>query len=343
MQGKDAGKSGNVRNISRVLAFRLGATGTLPAAPPEPALTLNTRPTEPAAGSVTHGEALFGRFCSVCHGEAAIGGGIVPDLRRSPFLPVDAWYEIVLNGALREGGMAAFAPVLDRSQAGAIRDYVLYRAQQDGVTGEKSARQPDPKHGAIIVAKGTGSGVPACAPCHGANGDSNGNAAFPRVGGQPASYLAEQLRDFKSKARDSAVMSSMAAALTPDDINDVAAYYANLPSRFQPQPRGDAALIEKGRVLAESGNATKGVPGCNSCHGAGGAGEAPTIPYLAGQYAPYTTLELQTWRQGTRRNSPEAMRLFARKLDDSEVAALAAYYEQAGSSVAAPPAAASVN
>jgi glucose dehydrogenase len=61
-----------------------------------------------------------------------------------------------------------------------------------------------------------------------------------------------------------------------------------------------------------------------------------------GQYAPYTTLELQMWRQGSRRNSPEAMRLFAGKLDDSEVAALAAYYEEAGGSAAAPPAA-SVN
>ena len=263
---------------------------------------------------------------------------IVPDLRHSPFVAVDAWYSIVLDGALREGGMAAFSPVLNRSQAAAIRDYVLYRAEKDGVTAnEKSSRKPDSEHGAVIVAKGNGSGAPPCAPCHGSNGDSNGNAAFPRVGGQPASYLAEQLRDFKSKARDSAVMSTMAAALTPDDIADVSAYYANVPSRFQPQPKGDATLIEKGKALAESGNATKGVPGCNSCHGAGGIGEAPTIPYLAGQYASYTALELQAWQHGDRRNSPEAMRLFAGKLDNAEVAALAAYYEQARGSSVAPP------
>jgi cytochrome c553 len=317
-------------------------SGTLPAVPPEPALTLNTRPTEPTAASVADGEALFGRFCSACHGEAAVGGGITPDLRHSQFVAVDAWYSIVLDGALREGGMAAFKPVLNRSQAGEIRDYVLYRAQQDGATGEKSARQPDPKHGESIVAKGTGSRVPACATCHGSNGDSNGNPAFPRVGGQPAAYLAEQLRDFKSKARDGTVMSVIAAAMTQDDINDVAAYYAKAPSRFPPQARGDAGLIEKGKVLAESGNAIEGVPGCNSCHGASGAGEAPTIPYLAGQYASYTTLELQAWRQGTRRNSPEAMRLFAGKLDKSEIAALAAYYEQAGGAATAATAA-SVN
>ena len=35
------------------------------------------------------------------------------------------------------------------------------------------------------------------------------------------------------------------------------------------------------------------------------------------------------WQHGFRRNSPEAMALFARKLDDQEIAALAAYYQQA--------------
>jgi quinohemoprotein ethanol dehydrogenase len=330
LQGKDSGKSGNERNISRVLTFKLGAKGTLPAPPPEAALTLNAPPATLASASVTNGEALYGRFCAVCHGEGAVGGGVVPDLRRSPFVAVDAWYSIVLDGALQEGGMAAFGPVLDRSQATAIRDYVLYRAGEDAVAAnEKSSRQPNSEHGAIIVAQGTASGAPACAQCHGFNGASDGSGAFPRVGGQPVSYLSKQLRDFKSKARANAVMSPIAGALSADDISDVAAYFANAEPPFPPLARGDAALIEKGKALAESGNPTKGVPGCNSCHGTDGTGEAPTIPYLAGQYAHYTAFELQMWQRGFRRNSPEAMRLFARKLDDHEIAALAAYYQQA--------------
>ncbi len=72
----------------------------------------------------------------------------------------------------------------------------------------------------------------------------------------------------------------------------------------------------------------KGLPACNACHGAGGAGESPTIPYLAGQDAHYTVLELQMWQRGLRRNSLEAMGLFASKLDDQEIAAVAAYYQQ---------------
>jgi len=41
------------------------------------------------------------------------------------------------------------------------------------------------------------------------------------------------------------------------------------------------------------------------------------------------------WQRGFRRNSPEAMALFAKKLDDQEIAAVAAYYQQARPSAAA--------
>jgi cytochrome c553 len=58
----------------------------------------------------------------------------------------------------------------------------------------------------------------------------------------------------------------------------------------------------------------------------------PTIPALAGQYAQYTAFELQMWQRGFRRNSPEAMAVFAKKLDDQEIAAVAAYYQQVRSS-----------
>jgi hypothetical protein len=53
------------------------------------------------------------------------------DLRGSPFIAVDAWYSIVLDGALKDGGMAPFGSVLDRAQAAAILDYVVHRANED--------------------------------------------------------------------------------------------------------------------------------------------------------------------------------------------------------------------
>ena len=64
-----------------------------------------------------------------------------------------------------------------------------------------------------------------------------------------------------------------------------------------------------------------------------GSGEPPVIPYLAGQYAHYIAFTLQMWRQGFRKNSPDAMGVIANKLDDQEIATVAAYYQQEQSTI----------
>lgn len=336
LQGKDADKSGNTRNLSRVLVFKLGGKATPPPLPPELTFFTDPPPAVADAARVAAGKALFDGFCGVCHGEAAVGGGVVPDLRTSPFLPVDAWYSIVLDGALREGGMAPFAPVLDREQVSAIRDYVIHRANDDDAPrAGKPARQPDANRGGIVAAQGTATGAPACAQCHAFSGSSDSSGAFPRIAGQSTAYLSQQLRQFRSGLRANAIMSPIARALSPEDIEDVAAYYAGLQTPYPPLAGADQDLVKKGEQLAEGGNPTKGIPGCAVCHGAGGAGQPPTIPYLAGQYATYTGLQLRTWQRGFRGNSPEAMALFAKKLDDQEIAAVAAYYQQVRGAAAA--------
>jgi cytochrome c553 len=251
---------------------------------------------------------------------------------------VDAWYSIVLSGALREGGMAPFAPVLDEKQAAAIRDYVIHRANAaDAPNAGKPARQPDVSHGAVIVAQGTPTGAPACAQCHAFTGGSDASGAFPRLAGQPAAYLSRQMQDFRSGARANAIMSPIARALSPDDDADVSAYFASLDTPFPPLAAPDPNLVNKGRQLAEAGDPAKNIPPCAACHGVGGTGEPPTIPYLGGQYAHYTAFQLQMWQKGFRGNSPEAMALFAKKLDGQDIAALAAYYQQVRSSVQAAP------
>jgi cytochrome c553 len=280
------------------------------------------------ARTVTTGEKLFGRFCSVCHGEDAVAGGVIPDLRTSPFLPVDAWYHIVLDGILKINGMASFAPVLDRADASAIRAYVIHRANEDYAASAKR-RQPDVTHGSVIAAQGTPAGAPACAQCHAFSGVSDSTGAFPRIAGQSALYLTQQLRAFRSGARLNAIMTPIAKALSEDDVADVTAYYASINAPFLPlQATTNAELRDEGERLATIGSERKGIPACNNCHGADGAGESPTIPYLAGQYEHYIALELQMWRRGFRKTSPDAMALFAKRLDDHDTAAVAAYYQQ---------------
>jgi alcohol dehydrogenase (cytochrome c)/quinohemoprotein ethanol dehydrogenase len=136
LEGQQSAQSGNERNISRVLVYKLGGTAHLPAVAPDPdndALPLITQTAD--AATIAAGEGLFDQYCSVCHGQAAVGGGVIPDLRKSPYLPVEAWYGIVIGGALHVNGMAPFAAVLDRSKATAIRAYVIERANESAQPG----------------------------------------------------------------------------------------------------------------------------------------------------------------------------------------------------------------
>jgi cytochrome c553 len=204
------------------------------------------------------------------------------------------------------------------------------------VAAASDARQADVERGAIIAAQGVAPGAPACARCHAFNGSSDGSGAFPRIAGQSVFYLAKQMRDFISGVRDSAVMTPIAEALSSDEITDVAAYYAGLNPPFPPLPAPDPALVKRGKQLATVGDAAKNLQSCDNCHGPGGLGEPPTIPYLAGQYAHYTSFELQMWRRGFRKSSPDEMGVVAHHLDEEDIAAVAAYFQQIRSSEKVP-------
>jgi cytochrome c553 len=201
-----------------------------------------------------------------------------------------------------------------------------------GADAQPGPRHPDVERGAVIAAQGK-AGAPACAECHAFNGASDGSGAFPRIAGQSAHYLAGQLRDFASGVRANAVMTPIAKALKSNDIDDLAAYYAGVESPFLPLPAPDPALITRGEQLAKIGDASKNLQSCDNCHGPGGVGEPPAIPYLAGQYAHYTSFELRMWQLGFRKNSPEGMAVIARLLNDQDIAAVAAYFQQIRSAV----------
>jgi alcohol dehydrogenase (cytochrome c)/quinohemoprotein ethanol dehydrogenase len=129
--GKAAAMSGNLRNVSRLLVFKLGGAKALP--PLEARAIVINPPPEPAdSASIVRGEPLYDQYCSACHGEHAVGGGVVPDLRASNFLSMDFFYNIVLDGALKDAGMASFKSALSRDDATAIRNFVIHRANEDG-------------------------------------------------------------------------------------------------------------------------------------------------------------------------------------------------------------------
>ncbi len=72
-----------------------------------------------------------------------------------------------------------------------------------------------------------------CQTCHGMDGISKLPEA-PNIAGQNQIYLVKALNDYKSGARKNDMMGVIMGALTPDDINDLAAYYASIQITVTP-------------------------------------------------------------------------------------------------------------
>ncbi len=134
---------GPIRNVSRLLVFKLGGTAKL-----SKHLNLDSLPLDPpdftgTKDQLAKGAYRFGRFCSTCHGDAAIGGGVLPDLRRSGFIKDhDAFQQVVHDGALSDLGMASFADTLDPDEIEDVRQYIIHRANEDKALEKKTGKAP---------------------------------------------------------------------------------------------------------------------------------------------------------------------------------------------------------
>jgi cytochrome c553 len=82
---------------------------------------------------------------------------------------------------------------------------------------------------AADLAAGKAKAKEVCAACHGEDGNSP-SADFPKLAGQHGDYLAKALRDYKSGLRKNPIMAGFAAALSKQDIENLAAYYNAQPA-----------------------------------------------------------------------------------------------------------------
>ncbi|HEX2942496.1 MAG TPA: c-type cytochrome [Rhodopila sp.] len=178
--------------------------------------------------------------------------------------------------------------------------------------------------GATIATQGTPAGVPACISCHGAQGQGNAAAGFPRLAGLPAPYLQAQLAAFASGQRSNPVMMPFAKRLTPSDIQAVTAYFAQLPA---PPLKAAPAQTGPGAALALDGRWSDSVPACVTCHGPEGRGVGTTFPPRAGQPAAYLQAQLQAFQQGTRPPGPLGlMKAVASRLSAADIAAVTQWF-----------------
>jgi cytochrome c553 len=185
-----------------------------------------------------------------------------------------------------------------------------------------AAVKADPAKGASLYDAGDAArGVPACASCHGAAGNS-AIASNPKLGGQVEAYVYKQLVDFTTPNRTQPIMTTYAKALSDDEKKNIAAYLASQ------KPGAGAArnkdTVELGRKIYRGGIADKGVAACASCHGATAAGIPAQYPRLAGQHQDYTVAQLEAFKSGARNNSAP-MSALAKRLSTDEMKAVADY------------------
>ena len=72
-----------------------------------------------------------------------------------------------------------------------------------------------------------------CAACHGKDGNST-IPINPSLAGQNYSYLVQVLKDYRSGARNNPIMKGQAAALTDEDIANLAKYFSTQPGKLVP-------------------------------------------------------------------------------------------------------------
>ena len=167
----------------------------------------------------------------------------------------------------------------------------------------------------------------ACGACHGMDGNSS-DKQYPKIAGQNEAYIARQLALFKTQKRQNPIMMGFAAALSPQDMHDVGAYFA---TKSALAGVADEKLLERGQALYRGGDAELGVPACMACHGPDGRGMAGAgYPQLAGQWADYVTAKLKDWKSGTTWGddaNAKIMPQIAKQLGEADIAALASYVE----------------
>jgi len=221
---------------------------------------------------------------------------------RTGFVFLSIFALIGISGAAIAADTAPMAPAAKAAVPG--------KPKVDPVAGEALYSNGDAKRG-----------VTACITCHGPKGQS-AVSAWPKLSAQHAAYTNKQLKNFKEGSRANPIMMGMAAALTEEDMQNIAAYLVR-----QPLSQGTAQnkeTIELGQSIYRGGIAAKGVPACAACHSPTGSGIAAQYPLLGGQWADYTNAQLIAFREGVRKNSIQ-MTTIATKLSDAEMKAVSDY------------------
>jgi cytochrome c553 len=166
-----------------------------------------------------------------------------------------------------------------------------------------------------------------CVVCHGFNGNAV-NTIYPKLAGQPASYLEAQLQAFAGGQRRNPTMGPMALSLTDAEIRQLGDYFSKQRPTQASGPASDAAQRERAIALVKHLS-------CAACHGANLEGH-DKLPRLAAQNAGYLAQQLEAFKRGERQDPTGVMKLMADSLTAQDIADVAEYLAQSDRTSADP-------
>jgi cytochrome c553 len=177
-----------------------------------------------------------------------------------------------------------------------------------------------------------------CAACHGEFGQGGKRGEYPRIAGQRAAYLKDQLKSFRARKRINIPMYpyTQERELPDEDIEAVSEYLAaiQLPTKWPEFKDSDDALtrleaMEKVMIVpraegdVENGRAVY-QKHCVSCHARDGRGRGK-FPMLVGQYTNYLKKQMDSYLKGERPHDEDGPTGILNTLKEKDIQDILAY------------------
>lgn len=178
----------------------------------------------PAEPDPTAAAALATERCGKCHGPD--GRGVTPDYPSLAGQHAEYLNKQIFNFKTGQRSSPVMQPVIESLKAGEIRVLAIhFSGLKPALTRSIDASLV--KAGEELYRHGDPSRVAACVSCHGDR--ASGASLMPRLAGQNAPYLENQLRGFINKARtNDNNMHFGVAGLSEPQIRALASYLSSL-------------------------------------------------------------------------------------------------------------------
>lgn len=177
-----------------------------------------------------------------------------------------------------------------------------------------------------------------CAACHGEFGQGGKRGEYPRIAGQRAAYIKDQLKSFRARKRINIPMYpyTQERELPDEDIEAVSEFLAAIqlptkPPEFKDSDDALTRLLAMDKVMIiprVEGDIENGKKvyqkECFACHGRTGRGRGK-FPMLVGQYSNYLKKQVDAYLKGERPHDEEGTTGILNRITEKDIQDILAY------------------